>query len=338
MNIGVIGTGLIARTNVAALMRTGRVNITALCNRTGQKAKDFARDLSLDVPIYTDYMTMLDKEKLDASLICTPHAQHSDQFIACAKHGLNVMIEKPLATAGDECRQIIAARDRYGIRAAVCHTQRYLPQLRLARKLMTEQAAIWGKLRHICDTVNIHYFHDKRPAWFFDPVQAGAGLLLTHGSHQLDRVHLLSGCQSSLVFASIEALAAYPGLDSGYQIMGTAGSISYCVSCAGYQVPHTSDIRLDFERCSMQIVLFSNGLEEEGVWLGDRDGYRCVENPFEQEDAYLTQFTAMLDLLEGKPSDAPTLEEAAAVNFTLDAAMRSSSQGKAQGVGSCQSP
>lgn len=332
MNIGVIGTGLIARTNVTALMSTGRVRIAALCNRTGQKAKDFARDLSLDVPIYTDHMTMLNKEKLDAALICTPHAQHRDQFIDCARHGLNIMIEKPLATTGDECRQMIAARDRHKVRAAVCHTQRYLPQLRLARKLMTERAAEWGKLMHITDTVNIHYFHDKRPAWFFDPVQAGAGLLLTHGSHQMDRVHLFGGCPSNLVFAHIETLDAYPGLDSGYQIMGTAGDISYCISCAGYQVPHTSDIHLDFERGSIQIVLFPNGLEEAGVWLGDRNGYKRLDDPFERDDAYVAQFSAMLDLLEGKPTDAPTLEEAAAVNFALDAAMRSNEEGNAQEV------
>ena len=43
MRIGIVGTGMIAKTNVEALQKTGRVEIAALCNRTLSKGEDFAK-------------------------------------------------------------------------------------------------------------------------------------------------------------------------------------------------------------------------------------------------------------------------------------------------------
>lgn len=328
--LGIIGTGLIAHTNVRAIQALERVEIVALCNRTEQKARDFAAEFSLEVPVYTDYRAMIENERLDMVLINTPHAQHAQQFIDCARRGLDILIEKPLGTTAEECSQMCEARKSAGVRAAVCHTQRYLPPMLLARKICAERREELGALKHISDVINLHYFHDQRPKWFFDPAQAGGGMLLTHGAHQLDRVHLLCGHASERVFAHFESLPQYPGLDSGYQIMGHAGETSYCVTCAGYPSPHTSDVQLDFERGSLHIAQFANGVEDAGVWLGDQNGYRLLQNPFADADAYQEQFSALLDALEGKPSDAPTLEEATAVLRALDAAKRSAASGNAE--------
>jgi len=45
---------------------------------------------------------MLDKEKLDAVIVCTPHNVHREQTVAALEHGLHVLVEKPIAvTARD---------------------------------------------------------------------------------------------------------------------------------------------------------------------------------------------------------------------------------------------
>lgn len=327
MNIAVIGTGQIAHTNVDALLATGRASMAALCNRTLSKAEAFAARHGLDAPCFTDLETMLDTVSgIDAVLINTPHAQHRAQFEACARRGLHIMMEKPLGIDAKECDEMIVLRDRYGVRACVCHTQRYLPLMKLALK--TIQGNDLGALRHVTDIINLHYFHDKRPAWFMDAGKAGGGLILTHGAHQIDRIHVLSGGRTDSVFARLESLSSHPDLDSGYQIMGTMGDVSYTVGCAGYPSPHTSSVQLDYEKGSVKITLFSNGMEEAGVYVGDQGGFARVRDPMETGDAYRDQFEALLDHLEGKPSDAPTLEEAADVLRALDAARRSGGSGE----------
>lgn len=319
---GIVGTGQIARINVDALLRTGRAEVAALCNRTWEKARAFARDFHLDVPIDTDCAAMLRRGNLDAVLICTPHGQHMEQFIACAERGLHVLIEKPLATTAEECDRMITAAEKNQIRSAVCHTQRYLPEIRLARETIQARKAMLGRLRHVTDRIDIHYFHEKRPRWFFDPAQAGGGLLLTHGAHQLDRLQVLTGLNAAPLCAGMEALPGYPGVDSGYQMIARAGDVTFLISCGGYRVPHTSDIRLDFENGSVAVSLFDDGMKGKGVWLGDETGFRKLDNPYAADDPYLVQFESLLDAVEGKPGGAPTLREARAVVWALDEARR----------------
>ncbi len=329
MRIGIVGTGLIAKTNVEALQKTGRVEIAALCNRTLSKGEDFAKAHGIAAPVYATLDEMLEKEQLDAALINTPHAAHFEQFQACAQKGVHVLMEKPLGISGQECESMVALRDTYGIRAAVCHTQRYLPLMQAARQIIRDNWEKLGKLQHITDIINLHYFHDQRPAWFFDPLQAGGGLLMTHGAHQVDRVHVLGGGFTNKVFARMENLPQYPGLDSGYQMMGVAEGYTYTIVCAGYPSPHTSSVQMDFEKGSVKISLFANGMEEYGVYMGSQQGYTKVVHPLYEADAYVSQFDDMLDYLQGKPAGVPTLEEATQVLKVLDAMKASHQQGQA---------
>lgn len=320
MRIGIIGTGHIAHTNVSALLRSGRVEIAALCNRTAQKGTDFAKEFDLQKPVYTDYREMIETETLDAVLINTPHALHCQQFCDCAAIGLAIMIEKPLCTTTEECDRMLESQQKYNVPAAVCHTQRFLSPVRFAKRYIEENYDQLGTLRHIADNINIHYFHEKRAAWFFDPALAGGGLLMTHGAHQIDRVHYFCGKPTDRVHANFESLPEYNGLDSGYQILGLSGEVSYTVTCSGYHTPHSSTMRLDFENGSIVISLFANGMDQEGVFVGKDDAFTFHPITENYEDAYLRQFNALLDHLEGKPSEAPTTQEAAAVVRTLNIA------------------
>lgn len=54
--------------------------------------------------------------------------------------------------------------------------------------------------------------------------------------------------------------------------------------------------------------------------------------PFDMENTYVYQFDAMLDALEGKKSDAPTLEQATEVLLVLEAIRQSSDSGMAARV------
>ncbi|MGJ4850057.1 Gfo/Idh/MocA family protein [Bacillota bacterium Meth-B3] len=323
MRIGIIGTGRIAEENVPALLRTGRVRIAALCNRTVEKAERLKSQWGLEAPVYADYRAMLDRERLDAVLIETPHGQHAGQFCACAERGLHVMVEKPLAADAADARVMIEAAKRHGVRAAVCHTQRYLAPMRALRDFLRQGGADeLGALVSVTDVLNFHYFHEQRPAWYFDPAQAGGGMLLTHGAHQIDRIHHLAGAATSALSARVERRASGTALDSGYQLLGDAGGVGYVAVCTGLPSPHASSLLLGFERGAVRVHLFDCGLEKPGVYVGRGDGrYEPLAIQYRAEDTYVRQFEALLDHLEGRDSDAPTLIEAYQVMRVLDAAV-----------------
>ena len=322
MRIGVIGTGKIAYTNVEALLKTNRAEIVAIYNRTLKNGQALAEKYSLDVPVYSNLTDMLDNNKIDVALINTPHSLHIKDFTLCANRGIDIIIEKPLGINYEECLEMIRLRDKNGIKATVCQTQRYLPHMRLALKIIEKNKEKLGKVQHVSDTLNMHYFTNIRSKWFFDKKLAGGGMLLTHGAHQIDRVFFLGARNVNRVLARLEP-SKYLGIDGGYQIMASGNNTSFTVTCCGNPSPLTSNVQIDFEYGSIKIVLFSNGVEVEGVYLGDEYGYKKVDK-LREEDAYLCQFTAMLDYLENKPSNAPTLEEAAEVVRMLDKAKQSS--------------
>jgi predicted dehydrogenase len=70
-----------------------------------------------DVPRYRDYRALLDRhhKELDGVLVCTPDHSHHPIVMAVMEAGLNVFVEKPMATTIWECRDMAAAARRHKV-------------------------------------------------------------------------------------------------------------------------------------------------------------------------------------------------------------------------------
>ena len=69
--------------------------------------------------IYDDYRKMLDEVKPDIAFILTENGQKPEVVLECAKRGVNVSIEKPIAVSLEEAKKIKASVDKYNIEAVV---------------------------------------------------------------------------------------------------------------------------------------------------------------------------------------------------------------------------
>jgi len=69
--------------------------------------------------IYDDYKKMLDELKPEIAFILTENCQKPEVVEECAKRGINVSIEKPIAVSLEEADRIKASVDKYGIKAVV---------------------------------------------------------------------------------------------------------------------------------------------------------------------------------------------------------------------------
>ncbi len=87
------------------------------------------------VPRYTDIRRLLDRHarEIDGIVITTPDHSHYPLTMACLEAGLNVYLEKPMATTAWECRRIAAAArhqqvvTQFGVQG---HSMQGLPVLR----------------------------------------------------------------------------------------------------------------------------------------------------------------------------------------------------------------
>lgn len=77
LNVAAIGAGGQAGSNIQSLMRTGRVNIVALCDVDDQRAAGTYKQFPT-VPKFKDFRRMLDGVKdVDAVLVATPDHLHA---------------------------------------------------------------------------------------------------------------------------------------------------------------------------------------------------------------------------------------------------------------------
>lgn len=86
--------------------------------------------------IYDDYRLMLDEVKPDIAFILSETARKPEIVEECAKRGVNVSIEKPMAVSYSEALKIKNSVDSYGIFAMVNWPLTWRPYLHTVKKIL----------------------------------------------------------------------------------------------------------------------------------------------------------------------------------------------------------
>jgi len=119
LRIGIIGTGGIAGSHMAAYLRRiekyNDIEVVAGCDIVPGKAENFFKSRNVEnVKCYLSHEEMLEKEELDAVSVCTYNRQHAAPTICALNHGVNVLLEKPFAVTLEECVEIMKAERASG--------------------------------------------------------------------------------------------------------------------------------------------------------------------------------------------------------------------------------
>jgi predicted dehydrogenase len=143
-------------------------------------------DLNPDL-IYSNLDTMLDKVKPEAVVAFGSTYQHMAVVTACAPRGINVMVEKPLATTVKDAERMATLARKYHIQLLTDYETSWYPTTAKSFQLVNDSSFV-GKLKKVvmndghqgpkeigCDKV----FLD----WLTDPVQNGAGALFDFGCY-----------------------------------------------------------------------------------------------------------------------------------------------------------
>lgn len=110
LRIGIIGCGGIAKRHVGAYLNTPEAEIVAGCDLIEGKAAALFKSFKIEgaKTHYKNHEEMLADEslQLDAVSICTYNRQHVCCAIAALRHGLHVLLEKPLCVTMDEAWEL----------------------------------------------------------------------------------------------------------------------------------------------------------------------------------------------------------------------------------------
>jgi dTDP-4-amino-4,6-dideoxygalactose transaminase/predicted dehydrogenase len=193
LNIGIIGTGLIAREHALAIsMVPGCASLIAAADVAPERLQDFCA--SFRVPRrYRDVSDLIADPDVDLVAITTPPSAHEVLAVAALDAGKYVFCEKPLAHSLSSAAQIVEAEARHPGRLAVSHQLRYDPSFRRLIWLCSNgwigeiQSALIERHSYVP-----HSNHGKK-GWWGSWKVAGGGVLMTQLIHELDLLLLVMG-------------------------------------------------------------------------------------------------------------------------------------------------
>ena len=192
--IGIVGGGIRGSLFATAVQQHPEAELVALCDPAEKVQDQLAA--TLGIPTYASAEKMLaDHPELTAAVIATPDFAHLCPALACLERGLDLLIEKPLATTSEEGWAIERAARQSGASVVVGFENRWNPQFAEVRKRIAtgDHGRVVNQVVNLNDTVFVptsmlSWADQSSPAWFLMP-------------HSLDLAIWLSGAVPIEVFA-----------------------------------------------------------------------------------------------------------------------------------------
>jgi UDP-N-acetyl-2-amino-2-deoxyglucuronate dehydrogenase len=250
IHLGILGGGGISDTHARAASAIPGVRVVAVHGDNREKARRLAA--AHDAPDFPTLAAFLAHRPMDVVAIGSPSALHAEQTIACARAGLHVLVEKPMAVTTEDAARAVFACEEAGVRLGVFFQDRLQPDLARLKAFLDAS----GLGRILLATGHVKWYRPPeyystsrwRGTWALD----GGGAVMNQGIHTLDlMLHLLGDV--SVVSARAGALrheievedtavatlefrsgalgtfeattAAYPGYKRRLEISGERGTI-----------------------------------------------------------------------------------------------------------------
>jgi myo-inositol 2-dehydrogenase/D-chiro-inositol 1-dehydrogenase len=201
--VAVIGAGWIARDHIEALSRLG-ARLVAVCDLDEERARAAAEPVG--AAVYPGADELLERERPDAVVVCTPPLTHRAVATAAFERGVHVYLEKPIARTSEDAAEIVAAAAASGVVCAVGYQWHALDLVDDLRRALAGQRVALLAGRNIGPT-------QSRP-WFLDRAQGG-GNVLERGSHHIDLQRALAGEVVAVQAAPSGVLVGQRGGDAG---------------------------------------------------------------------------------------------------------------------------
>lgn len=203
MKYALIGCGRIAVNHIKATLNN-HLEISAVCDIVPEKMETLLTKHGLDkdtsIHRYTDYKEMIDTEKPTLAAIATESGIHAEIALYCIQHGVNVIIEKPIAMSMVDADKIVEAAEKYNVKVCACHQNRFNNAIQATRKALEEGR--FGRMSH--GSIHVRWnrnkdYYDQAP-WRGTWAQDG-GCMMNQCIHGVDILRWMMGDEVVEVYA-----------------------------------------------------------------------------------------------------------------------------------------
>ena len=155
MKFAIIGCGRCACNHIKAIVNNN-LEMIALCDLLPEAIVILFEKTgySKSVKRYTDYKDMImENPELKLVAIATESGIHAQIALYCIEHGINVIVEKPMAMSMADAEEIVRRSDEMGVKVSVCHQNRFNVAIQKMRHALEEGR--FGRLSH--GSINVRW-------------------------------------------------------------------------------------------------------------------------------------------------------------------------------------
>lgn len=201
MKYALIGCGRIAVNHIKALRNNG-LELVALCDLSLGNIENLLEktEYTTDASRYTDYKKMIEEHpELEMVAIATDSGVHAEIALYCIEHGINIIVEKPMAMSMQDATEMIKRSEEKGVKLSVCHQNRFNMAVQEMRKAVEDGR--FGKMSH--GSINVRWNRNKayyeqapwRGKWASD-----GGSLMNQCIHGIDLLRWMMGDEVEEVY------------------------------------------------------------------------------------------------------------------------------------------
>ncbi len=144
------------------------------------------------VPGFTDYREMVEKNRPDLVAVVVPTHLHFEVASDLLSRGINVLLEKPMASTVDEALALIQLAQLHGAKLAIGHVERFNPAVTEVKRHLV--AGELGRMFHL---------HARRIGPF-PPRIRDVGVTLDLASHDIDVMRYLTDAEVEHVYSETQ--------------------------------------------------------------------------------------------------------------------------------------
>lgn len=240
VNWGIIGVGDVTEVKSGpAFNKVENSNVLMVMRRNLEKAKDYAQ--RHQIPKYTNNADdIFTNPEINAVYVATPPSSHAEYTIKAAKAKKHVYVEKPMATSYSECKEMINACNKNGVKLFAAYYRRELDYFKKVKELIEKETI--GDIKFVDIKLllppNKDDYSKNNLPWRVNPEIAGAGYFYDLASHQFDFLDFIFGPINSAKGHNTNQLNLYRAEDivtASFQFeSNVVGSGTWCFTMENY--------------------------------------------------------------------------------------------------------
>ena len=179
MGAAVIGTGIYGEVHVRTYKADPRVELVSIWSRSTERAEKVGKKYNCGYT--TDLQEIASDDRIDIVSISTPDFAHTEAALKMLRAGKHVLLEKPMATSVEECRQILDTYNQQRsvdpkLKLMVNFHNRWYPPVAKAKQMIDKgeigsPVTIYAKLSDRIEVATdwLSWAGQSGPEWFLLP-------------------------------------------------------------------------------------------------------------------------------------------------------------------------